>query len=536
MARQVLVIGLDGGTWAVFDRFMALGLMPNLQRLCATGYRAKLMSVVPSLTPSAWTSFATGVNPGKHGVFGWTLPQQAPGEYWAPPVRCDAITEPTLWRRLSDAGLRCSVVCVPLTYPPQPVNGALVTGMLTPGPDADRTWPPDLKQELAAHGCLPRFEIDVTPSPAGGWELPQIDDVTRLTEEVFRTTQYLIARPWDFFMVVFVGTDRLQHTQWDSIMAAASGAETPAARRLRDFYTMIDERLGRVIDLAGPDATCILMSDHGLGRCAGRFSFCRWLINRGYASYRPKRLRQVAKKVLNASGLRRLVERTLSAETFAQVSTGTVPLDWGRTRVFPYHGGLGFRINLKGREKQGMIEPGAEFEALREELRRELLALTVPPDERPIVSQVYYAEEFYQGPYVAFAPDVIAVADPEVGYEFDFGNPGVPDLVMHDLVFNGNHRADGILLACGPGVRSVRDAPPARIIDLTPTILWLLGRPVPENMDGRVLREAFANDTEVLTEPTVAGGSAQPPLPPPAQYSPEERQVIEERLRKLGYL
>lgn len=545
--RRVLVIGLDGGSWPVLDRFMRSGHMPTLERLVASGRRATLTSTIPPLTPVAWASFATGTNPGRHGVFGFLSPRDDPGSYSPPPVTSAAVRRPTLWRLVSEAGMKTAVLSVPLTYPPQPVNGRLVTGMFTPGPGARCTHPPSLKDDLIAHDCMPKFQLDFTlrrergrgdavlkRSLSGGAE-SYFSDLEDLTERLLRAARYLIDGPWDLFVTVLIGTDRLQHVLWDEIEAFDSNPDSPLSRRIAHFYSSVDDAISELVAAAGPGANVIVMSDHGFGPCAGRFALGRWLVEAGYAVHRPRRAYRAARGALDALGVKHVARRLVGRGAASRIVRGEfVPLDWSGSRAYFVPGSHGVRVNLRGREKHGVVEPGREFESLRAELRDRILKITDASSGCPVAANAWLAEEIYEGPETVWAPDVTVDPNPDLGYTLATGDLGAGDLVVASPKSRGSHRSDGILLLHGPGVKRAPEGAATHITDVAPTALRLLGLEPPSWMDGRPMTDAFealpAARPIRVSDDTAEGG-----VPPESRREAEEDE-IRRQLRNLGYV
>lgn len=543
---KVLIIGLDGGTWSVLDRFVKLGAMPRLETLLHTGRRGTLLSTIPPVTPVAWSSFATGMNPGRHGVFGFLAPQREPGSYSPPPVRRDAVRAPSLWRRLSDAGLSTTVLSVPLTYPPEPVNGFMVTGMFTPESAADSTHPPSLRDELSSMGVMPKFQLDFSRRREAGRAEERLRqalaadassyfaDLEDMTKRLAGASLHLMKKPWDLFVAVFVGTDRLQHVLWDDV--AAPDDTGILGRRIVDFYSLVDEAIGKLVDAAGPGAAVILMSDHGFGRCAGHYCMGRWLIDEGFASPRPRRTYGAFRTVLDKLGLKTVAARTMGKGLVERaVRASFIPLDWSRSVAYFQPGTYGVRINLRGREREGIVEPGDEYEALRLEVRDRALRIEDPAGRGRVVSQAWLREEVYDGPHTEWAPDVLLEPNPELGYHLVLGDPASECHVTAAPKTKGSHRREGIFLAAGPGVRPGDLASPAGIADVAPTVLWLLGQTIPEDMDGRALREVFditpSPRTACPADPTAIQSGGHRP-----DDSLEDDEEIRERLRGLGYV
>lgn len=547
---RVLVIGLDGGTWSILDRFAGAGCMPNLSRLIGEGYRGTLLSTVPPLTPVAWTSFATGTNPGKHGVFGFMSQQQDPTSYSPPPVRRDAIKGRTLWRRVSDAGLKAVVLSVPMTYPPEPINGYIVTGMFTPGLDSDCTYPPWLKDELLRSGCMPKFQLSITLKQRGGrsdsWLRRALaddaalyfSDLDDLTESLRSAVLHLIGRPWDLFVAVFTAVDKLQHLMWPEIAAFEPGRDSVLARRVSQFYERIDDVIGEVLAAAGEDTVVLLMSDHGFGPCVGSFSMARWLVAEGYAHYQPRRTYAAVRWLLDRSGLKLTAQRLAGGTRLSRaVRQAFIPFDWSRTRAYFVSGSYGLRVNLKGREEHGIVEAGGEYDSLCHELREKVLEIRDPVTGKSIIERAWLAEEVYDGPELHWAPDVVMQPNGELGYHLVQGDASSSALVVRDPRLRGSHRPEGIFLAAGPGVRAGVAAQDARIEDVAPTVLWLLGLDVPPELDGVVIREAFTGHPvgRDLRQSDQRAGEDAPPEGQ-GRYSDAEERRVRDRLRSLGYI
>lgn len=545
--RRVLIIGLDGGTWSVLDRFVDAGAMPRLGSMLRSGHRASLLSTIPPTTPVAWASFSTGMDPGRHGVFGFLAPQRDPGSYSPPPVRRDAVQAPSLWRRLSDAGLSSVVLSVPLTYPPEPLNGAMVTGMFTPTSAPDSTCPAELRAELSSLGIMPKFQLDFARRRASGRGEDHLaraladnaeiylEDISDLTNRQLTASLHLIRRPWDLFVTVFIATDRLQHVLWDEV--EASPGDGLLGRRIADFYSSIDKAIGELVDAAGPEAAVIVMSDHGFGRCAGNYSVGRWLVDEGYARHSPSRAYGALRHALDALGLKRAASRAMgSGRIEGAVRRSFIPLDWSRTVAYFQPGTYGIRVNLKGREPRGIVAPGDDYDRLRREIRDCALEMTDAATGERVLSAARLREEVYDGPHLGWAPDVLLEPAPGPGYHLVLGDLSSPRRVAASPKTRGSHRREGILLVSGTGVQPGRSSSPAAISDIAPTVLWLLGQRGADEMDGDVLRYCFDRDFEPTGPRATSAGLTSRDIDAPRNTDSTEDDEISDRLRGLGYV
>jgi predicted AlkP superfamily phosphohydrolase/phosphomutase len=354
---------------------------------------------------------------------------------------------------------------------------------------------------------------------------------------------------------VFVAADRIQHLFWKTLADPESRFyQAPGAPRLRErilaIYQALDEVVGQVLARvdAQDDTDLFVVSDHGFGSTRSWFNVNRWLqeqgwlrLNRGDAL--RKRLFYEAMQLNESRLLRTLLPEALGRAVRGRIRGGRSVfktdldrcIDWPNTRAFfASIPAQGVYINVK-RDGWGIVEPGAEYEVLRGEIRKRLLSLADPRSGEPIVDQVWFREELYHGPQTHLAPDVLFVARDYgcLGREL-LGTRGVIETSLNWA--NGFHRMNGIFLAYGPHTRRGERFEGATMVDVAPTLLYSLGLPVPDNMDGRVLVEtlapAFVAANPIcheapLTEAQRRGGVG---------YSDDEQVEVAGRLAALGYI
>lgn len=553
-----LVIGLDGATLDLIGPWAQAGYLPNLAHIMQTGCYGVMRSTIPVHSPTAWSSFMTGTNPGKHGVFDFVKRQ--PNSYRLRVVRSSNIRGPSLWQLLSYYGHRVAVMNVPMTYPPQPVNGFMVSGLGTPD-YKPFTYPPHMSDDLRARGYRVNKEKFYHPADKDAW----LADIYDTSEKRARIALELMAEhEWDFFMLVFRNTDELAHFFW-SYMDPSHPEHDPNAdkryqRAILEYYQRVDKWIGQLVEAAGPDTNVFIVSDHGAGPLYKDVFLNEWLIRKGWltlkkASPPRKMISEVARRLgltranisstLSALHLHRLevVIKTILGDRIEILPRDRRPefvnaIDWSKTKAysFGYYGQI--FINLKGREPQGTIAPGEEYENLRNEIVQELLRLQDPQDGLPVVDQVLKREELFEGPHVSDAPDVLTIMRglsymTRKGYEFSeergqiFRRPYTYE--------SGSHRLEGILLACGPNITSGKKLAGAKISDFAPTLLYLSDCPIPPEMDGRVLTEMispqYASQHQVVIKSPEAVEKQMD-----AGWEPDEEEEIKERLRGLGYL
>jgi predicted AlkP superfamily phosphohydrolase/phosphomutase len=541
MADRVLVIGLDGATWRALDPLMAAGRMPALAGLAARGFVAPLESTVPPVTAPAWSSFITGQNPGRHGIYQfyeidpWSeraLGRGAPTFLAEPGVVVNgrALGGPKLWEVAGAEGRRCATVNLPMTYPPSPINGLMVTDMLTPPGSRNFTFPPELADELTD------YEIDLTPREKDFSSRDEdflvraeavLDKRARAVLDLFRR------EPWDLFVAVFTETDRLQHRYWQYLDPGAGAAGDEAVRRrVLALYERLDGHLARLLDAAGADCRVVVVSDHGFGPAASRrvnmeaLAAAIGLGGGASVSRRLARFGLTKRRLYKYLGFMVPESRLRGAERAAR-DRALQNVRGKLVKLHDYIGGVWIHSAARG----GPV-PADGADAFRDEVIASLLRVVDPDTGARLVTRAARREEVFAGDRLAGAPDVVFFVDDRYGLD---PQPRAASTVYTAEPPNtGTHRADGVLLLAGPGLAPGPAASPPRIEDVAPTILHLLDLPIPTAMDGRVLSEAFAPDLRArpvrASEGAFAGSGA------PAWHSDEEQEEIMERLRGIGYV
>ncbi|RMG51117.1 MAG: hypothetical protein D6723_11165 [Acidobacteria bacterium] len=557
MKRKLLIIGWDGASFIALDGLIERGCLPTLARLRANGFSAPLNSTLPPVSAPAWTSFITGKNPGKHGIFQfyevnpWSPKALGRGQrtHMAVPgvvVNSRSIGEAKFWELMSAAGLRLALINLPMTYPPAPINGLMITGMLTPPGARQFTYPPELAE------ALPPYEIDLNPrekdfSSPDAQFLRRIRDVlakrTRVALELFRRER------WDCFVVIFTETDRLQHRYWHIVDPRCDASEWAHIEAdVVDVYRQLDRALAELVRLAGDEYDVLVLSDHGFGPAA---------IKRLNFSALAERLqlfvstggweRNVRRAFNRISSSKRRIYKYLTPlvpERFlhrAEAGLKTLARRGVKAKLIKLHDYIGGVWINTTEHPGGVIEPGPPYEALRTQLMNRLAAVRDPATGKPIIIDVRRREDVYHGPYTTAAPDIIFILDDEYGIET--GGRSSELILRIPQKNQGTHRREGILIMSGravrPNVQMARANPTAPgIEDVTATMLYLADVPLPEDLDGRVIEEALDEDF-LRRRPIRRCSSSRRPSPDVASEvweSAEEEAEIRERLRELGYL
>lgn len=536
LAERLLIIGLDGATFDVLNPMMAAGRMPALKRFIGAGVAGILNSTKPPITPAAWTTFMTGKGPGRHGIIDFEKYEVA--SHTLSFNSTFEIREKTLWELLSEKGLRVGSVNVPMTYPPRPVNGFMISGFETPSIDADFTWPRELKAELLTKFPHYNYRTDWRRKAFGGDEILQrnLDYICDSFDQGWQLTQYCGDKyGWDVLMVVFKLVDNLQHKAWKYLDPRYIPKYPREAEMAAKCFERLDVALTHLFEYAERrGATVLIMSDHGHGSLDGKAQPNQLLSDWGYLKLRSP-LQQLWTRA------EYLVHRYTKgrANRFEQGSRNIdrdLAVDWPRTKACVMHAGIyGFLyINLKGRSPVGVVEPG-EYERLRDEIAEKLRAVrTRDPDGReiPVFLDVYKTEELYKCDRgdVADLPDLLLSPYPGLAVVRKIRGTDTVRWCPEDRL-EGTHRLEGIFALGGPNVRRGATIE-ANIVDLTPTALAALGLPVPVDMEGTVLSNAFTTAPKIEMEPPVRKIMEQHG----EIYSEEEQKILQKRLSELGYL
>jgi predicted AlkP superfamily phosphohydrolase/phosphomutase len=444
---------------------------------------------------------------------------------------------------------------VPVTYPPQSVNGFMVTGMLSPS-DAEITYPPKLLAPYADK--LGPYRVALRVQYKEGHEEAFLSDALDLIKTRGRYARQLMAdQPWDLFMVHFIVLDNLQHALWKLIDPTHPRYKPELVEKYGDgllrAYQQVDEQVGQLIELAqelAGDVNIIVMSDHGFGPLHYIVNLNIHLLRHGLlklkrhpwtqfkaALFRLGLTPAAVYHLLEKLGLQNIVAR-VSKQSRNQVVSKFLSfqdVDWSRTTAYSMgHVGQVF-LNRKGREPQGTVGDGAEYEQARDRVVNALRQLKHPETGKTLLDQVIFGPDVTFGPYADQAPDLHVIFD---GYRcitfplFATNSQVVTQQIRGD---SGCHRSNGIFIGHGPAFRQGTTVTGSQIVDLAPTILHLLGLPVSGNMDGRVLTEALQHD--LLDKRPVHFYQPDDDRHDKEQSLPEEDAAeIESRLRALGYL
>jgi predicted AlkP superfamily phosphohydrolase/phosphomutase len=455
---KVAVIGLDcAAPRLVFDRFR--DQLPNLKALMEGGCHGRLLSTHPPITVPAWACMMRSQDPGQLGIYGFRNRKDHTYEGLSI-ANASALKDDALWDVLGRAGKKVIVLGVPPSYPARALNGVQVGCFLTPSTDLAYTYPPDVKKEIET--VAPGYVVDV--------EGFRTDDKDALLKRIYDKTRkhFIVAkhlvrtRPWDFFMMVEMGVDRIHHAFWKYMDPEHPKYEpgNPLEHAIRDYYRYCDQEVGELMSLFPSDTAVLVVSDHGAKKLDGGICFNEWLIKKGYL--------------------------TLKSYPDATTPIGKAGIDWSKTKAWGdggYYGRL--FMNVKGREPQGTIDPH-DYEKVRGQLVAEIEGIE-DPSGRNIGTKAYRPEDLYRQ-VRNVAPDLTcyfgnldwrSIGSVGLKSVYTFENDTGPD--------DANHDWHGIFILRAPKgqLQPAGERQGLSLYDVAPTVLRLFGMDTVDGMLGK---------------------------------------------------
>jgi predicted AlkP superfamily phosphohydrolase/phosphomutase len=538
--ERLLILGLDGATWTVLDPMRRRGLMPNLDALLERSAHGTLRSIVPPVTSAAWTSMMTGCGPARHGIFDHRHYDVAAGQMKV--NHSGRVRVPTFWHLLSQAGRSVVSLNVPVTYPPLDVRGVVVSGMDAPHLDAALSGAPEFAARLRAE--VPAYSLRYFWKRAPQ-SLEELKENARLTAEAFRGRAEggiladRMVPDWSALMVQFQNLDPFQHRAWRFLNVDETGIDDPAYNDAAgDVLRGLDAAIGLLVELADKrGAGVLVVSDHGFGPCLGRIHVNRILIAAGVARL-PGVSGRLLRRARQAADHARLWgakrdDPDARSSSFDLSVVAQYPFDWKRTLAFAPHQDTAAMVylNSTARHAGAPLATPRQIDEARAAASAALAAAQHPETGRPLFPQVIAtAEAFGIDPAREGYPDLIAMPDEAYWVRTKLA-PG-RDWVEADANLPGTHRPEGVVALAGAGVAPGRTID-AHLIDVAPTILKLLGQPIPDHVEGSPLPclDALPTARQDGASAAVAG-----PHRPQFEYTAEEQAIIEQRLADLGYL
>lgn len=562
VSDRVLVIGVDGASLDLLGPWMDRGLLPTFAKFRREGASGTLLSTVHPMSAQAWMSMCTGKNPAAHGIIDFMILE--PGTYRMKFANYSHAGSLALWDILPLFGKSAGIVNVPITFPPPPLKGPkpsyLVAGMGAPGTGSEFVSPPELRKEILSR--FPKYVIEL-----GTWGYAKrgdregmLRDIRTMLDVRFETVKFLFKeRPTDLSFVVFRATDEIQHHFWRYMdpnhPQHDPGKAAKFGNAILDIYRRVDEIIAELCALL-PDATVFLVSDHGSAGNSDKGIYLNsWLAQQGYLRFESGSLLSRARhRVVRAAKFQLRKHLSRRAKDFllavfpnlrdrVETSLSFAGIEWAETRAFSEELRPNIWINLKGVRPLGTVER-SDYDALRDEIRGKALELRDPETGEPVFEAAYKKEEIYHGKFLDRAPDILLVRrDKPYAYVMRTSGGRLQEPVRRltgeelrdDLRPNAGHRPNGLVMLRGEAVRPGTALPASNIVDIAPTVLYLMGLPIPADTDGKLIAAAIV-PSRLAAQPPKSCEPADLAAGAEHTYSPAEFKHIEDQLRGLGYI
>ena len=520
-----MIIGWDGVDWKVLQPMLDRGELPNLAALIERGAYGDCLSTVPSHSWCAWPTFMTGLNPAGHAVF--DILEHKPGVSKRLPITSRSIQARTILHDMSDAGKTTIAANIPLTFPTWDIKGKMVAGGVLPAARS-YTHPAELQQELDQNAPFPVNGMSWTTYR----NRPEafLDECADITAKRQKSFEYLLdTTEWDFAVLVYVSTDRIQHCLMEYVAPEhpkyESLKDSHVAAKVRGIYQQLDAGLKPLLDRTTGEDLVVFMSDHGHQPCTRTCTMDRILEHLGFLEFGRG---SVAFNLIRWGPGRRIGRRLYDIfKLHGKVKIPASPVDWDKTRAYTsvVSTGEGVSVNLKGREPQGTVDP-SDYEKVRDELYDALDGFRDSATGTNPIGKIYRKEEVMRGEHFDTAPDLLLVPAPF--YSLTHAKGMVEDADW----LSGDHRLEGVVVATGPEVTPGPLKETAYLQDLGPTSLAALGVPSGVARDGAVLETLVGEGVKLEV---AASASAQQQGDETGLTSDEEGE-IEDQLRGLGYV
>jgi predicted AlkP superfamily phosphohydrolase/phosphomutase len=517
--KKLLVLGLDGMPLKLLAFLMERGIAPNLKALFQRGTHGKLRSVIPPITPAAWTSFQTGKYPNKHGIVDFFV--EKPWSYEYEFTNSTRITSKTLWKILSDAKKKPIIVNVPLTYPPEAIEGIIIPGFDAPETSDDCIHPKGLlkviEKRIGRYDFYRMWWNEAVFKQSGLSGL--IQELLHITDSQVEGVKFLMKEfEWDFFMYHFQVTDALQHHVYHLIDPSNHGLnedEKEQHKLIMEFYGSIDRKVGELLEMVDQDTCVCILSDHGFLSLQKAFYLNHWLKHAGYlAENRRYFLVKILENIVHLSKKLKLPYLQDMKYPLRKNPVRTLrKIDFKRTQAYAYC----YLVNF------AFLFLNKRLQVNADELKKDLK--NIQYNGEYIVKDVY---PWYSGDTChEFNPDL--VVEFVEGYSIMQKIPSRKRPFAFELSNDSNHAIDGMYCIAGNNIKTGH-ATNAEIVDIFPTILHILDIPIPDDIDGKVINDAFTiYEGSRFVSPD---GSTTSHI----KAGAEDFEKVANRLKDLGYL
>jgi len=522
---KVLMIGLDAMSWNVIEPLISDGKLPTIKRLMENGVWGNLESCIYYFTSPAWKCLSTGKNPGKLGAFGNLTFDKI--EKKLSLISSVSFKSKELWDILGEHGYQCGIVNMPFAFPLKAINGVLIAGILSP--ESGYAYPTELENRLQEYS----YRISPKTSVIVDGKKALLEREELIKKRFFVSSKLLEENDFDFFQLVVFYVDEIQHYYWRQM----EDGDLEYGNVIEGCWRLIDTEIGKLLEMLNEDCYIFVVSDHGATALKRVFGLNVWLRLNGYLNLKRTPLKRrildiIFEKISNKSTINRIAQAFQTSFLLGRRPFTLSPLvliqdvNWKKTKAIC----IGQNCIY--------LTTNDDYDRVRDELIEAIREIRDPRSGERIVEDVKKKEEMFKGEYLNMLPDLIIV--PKEGYRL-FGHPlrgTTCDLWDYPWKpWSGYHRLHGTIIASGPHIRRGKRVDKATIYDVAPTILHIFGEPIPREIDGRVLREIFEENSNLAKKQVMYKTEEKQVRSKDSRYySKEEEKMIIKRLKDLGYL
>jgi len=551
LRQKILILGLDGASLGLIEKWAGEGRLPYFSRLMGEGAWGLLKSTPSFGSASAWPSFYTGLNPGRHGMFDFFYREQ--NSYvmrWRTQRYYQG--EP-FWQTASKQGLKSAIINMPVTYPAEALKGIQVACWMTPNDKAKGfTYPPDLADEMRKNVGKHVFAPSVKAEINKGNYLGAGKSLRKSFEYKLKLCEYLLKKDdYDIFAHTWIAPDQVGHYFWHLLDEKHPHYDAELAEKYAgiasEIYQMCDAGLEKLHKVWG--STLIVMSDHGSGTNPLGEPHLKSLLKEtglmtmrtgegvkaGMFSQTVSKIFEVMQGLLGRRIKRLLIANFPGLLNFALTRQNLADVDWSKTKVYTF---IEPTVNLRGREPEGVVNP-EEQEAVLRQVEEILSSVLDSRSGEKAVEKIYRKEEVYHGPFTEEAPDLLVIWNQNISIEsleLEYQGRKIRTQTHYIDHRTGNHKPYGIYFIAGEGIKKGYKDDSVAIIDLCPLILYLSGCKIPDDLDGKLPAHLLEESVQQEYPPIYFHRADSAKSTESAYESEEDKEAAKKRLQDLGYL